>query len=261
MIANLRTTALLLTCMALAACTSTAVGPSGEQARLLSLADDINQRGDHATAAAMYERAAELTPDDPRLHVRLGNARLAAGNAEAAKASFRTALSLDIENADALLGLGTVQLQLGEAESAVRNLQRAAPEVDTPVAWSRLGAAHALVGQGESATHAFAQAVALRPHDPDALTNLALAHSLAGEGAEAVELMRQVSDSPLAEARHFRNLILVLVLAQETELAQSLAIPEMTAAQRQSLIEQASRIGAIADPASRARAMGLAMAR
>lgn len=261
MTASLRTTALLLTCMALGACTTTAVSPNGEQARLLSLADDINQRGDHATAAAMYERAAELTPEDPRLHVRLGNARLAAGNAEAAKASFRTALRLDIENAEALLGLGTTQLQLGEAESAVRNLSKAAPEIDTPVAWSRLGAAHALVGQGESATHAFSQAAALRPHDPDALTNLALAYSLAGESAEAVELMHRVSDSPLAEARHFRNLILVLVLARETELARSIAIPEMPANERQSLIEQAARIGEIADPASRARAMGLAMTR
>ncbi|WP_411793111.1 tetratricopeptide repeat protein [Halomonas sp. A29] len=252
---------LLLSCLALSACSTIGSGPSGEEARLLSLADNIGQRGDHATAAAMYERAAELSADDPQIHVRLGNARLAAGNAEAAKASFRTALRLDIENADALLGLGTAQLRLGETESAVRNLQKAAPEVNTLAAWSRLGAAQALMGQGESAQHAFSQAVALSPHSPDALTNLALAHSLAGDSNEAIELMRRVSDSPLAEERHFRNMILVLVLAQDLEQANSIALPEMSASQRHALIEQASRIGEIADPASRARAMGLAMAR
>lgn len=250
---------LLLSCVALAACTTT--GPRGEEARLLGLADDINQRGDHATAAAMYERALEMSDDSPDIHVRLGKARLAAGNAEAAKEAFRTALTLDIENPEALLGLGTAQLQLGEVEGAARNLQKAAPELDTRQAWSRLGVAHALLGQGEAAQHAFSRAVALAPRDPDTLTNLALAHSLAGESAAAVTLMQRVSDSPLAEQRHFRNLILVLVLAQDLELAASATIPDMPDALRQSLIERAQRIGAIPDPVERARAMGLAMAR
>ncbi len=258
---DIRMAALLLSCLTLGACSTIGSGQAGEEARLLSLADDIGQRGDHATAAAMYERAAELSADDPQIHVRLGNARLNAGNAEAAKASFRTALTLDIENTDALLGLGTAQLRLGEVESAVRNLQKAAPEIDTLAAWSRLGAAHALMGQGEPAQHAFSQAAALSPHSPDALTNLALAHSLTGEDDEAIELMRRVSDSPLAEERHFRNMVLILVLAQELEQAHSVTLPEMSPSQRQSLIEQASRIGEIADPATRARAMGLAMAR
>ncbi|MCE8016460.1 tetratricopeptide repeat protein [Halomonas sp. MCCC 1A17488] len=253
--------AILLSCLTLGACSTPGSGLGGEEARLLSLADDIGRRGDHATAAAMYERAAELSADDPQIHVRLGNARLDAGNAEAAKTSFRTALSLDIENTDALLGLGTAQLRLGEVESAVRNLHKAAPEVNTLAAWSHLGAAHALLGQGELAQHAFSQAAALSPHSPDALTNLALAHSLAGEDEEAIELMRRVNDSPLAEERHFRNMVLVLVLAQELEQAHSIALPEMSPSQRQSLIEQAARIGEIADPADRARAMGLAMAR
>lgn len=254
-----RLAALLLSCATLSACSTIGVGHSSEEARLLSLADDISQHGDHATAAAMYERAAEISDNDPDIHVRLGNARLAAGNPEGARASFRSALAIDIENPEALLGLGTAQLRLGETESAVRNLQKAAPEVDTPSAWSRLGVAHALMGQGEAAQHAFSRAVELSPHNPDALTNLALAYSLAGDDAEAIELMERVSDSPLAEGHHFRNQLLVLVLAQELERAQSIAIPEMSATQRQALIERAQHIGEIADPGERARAMGLAI--
>ncbi|MDN3556898.1 tetratricopeptide repeat protein [Halomonas maura] len=228
---------------------------------MLGLADDINQRGDHATAAAMYERALEMSDDSPDIHVRLGKARLAAGNTEAAKAAFRTALTFDIENPEALLGLGMTQLQLGEVEGATRNLQKAVPELDTRQAWSRLGVAHALLGQGEAAQHAFSRAVALAPQDPDTLTNLALAHALVGESTEAITLMQRVSDSPLAEQRHFRNLILVLVLSQDLDLAASATIPDMPDSLRQSLIERAQRIAEIPDPVERARAMGLAMAK
>lgn len=254
-----RIATLLLSCAALSACSTTGVGHRSEEARLLSLADDISQHGDHATAAAMYERATEITDDAPDIHVRLGNARLAAGNLEGARNSFRSALAIEIEHPQALLGLGTTQLRLGEAQSAVRNLQKAAPDVDTLSAWNRLGIAQALTGQGEAAQQAFSRAVELSPNNPDALTNLALAYSLSGNDAAAIELMDQVSDSPLAEEHHFRNQLLVLVLAQELEQAQRIAMPEMSTAQRQALMEHALRISEITDTAERARAMGLTL--
>ncbi|EPC00819.1 hypothetical protein L861_13595 [Litchfieldella anticariensis FP35 = DSM 16096] len=249
---------LLLPFMALTACATTT--PQTDESRLVSLADDIAQRGDYATATSMYERAAEVSGSSLDINVRLGNARLAGGDPQGAVSAFRDALASDIDNTEALLGLGSAQLQLGKTESAVRNLQKAVPEIDTLSAWSRLGVAHALLGQGQAAKDAFSQAVSLAPNDPDTLTNLALAQSLAGDNAEAIALMHDVTASPLAEERHFRNLILVLVMAGDTDQAANIDIPDMSSSLRQSLIEQARNIRDLPTPRDRAQAMGLAMA-
>lgn len=244
-------------CSLLTACAST---QSAEESRLLKLADDIAAHGDYATAASMYERAAEVPGGDGvDIHVRLGDAKLAAGDFQGAVDSYRAALKQDIDNADALFGLGSAQLRLGKVESAERNLRRAVPEIGTPAAWSRLGAAQALLGQGDASVTDFARAVELAPDDPDLQTNLAVAKALAGRGNEAVTLMREVTASPLAEERHFRSLILVLVMAGEDAQAQSTGIPDMPASRRQSLIERAQQIRDIPTPSEQARAIGLAM--
>ncbi|WP_342596138.1 tetratricopeptide repeat protein [Salinicola lusitanus] len=243
---------------ALSACAAT---PSDtREGRLLKLADDVDQRGDHATAAAMYERALEQGEPSAELLIRLGNARLAAGEPEAAAQAFRQALADDLELAPALLGLGTAQLRLGEPQGALRSLSRAAPELDSVAAWSRLGAAQALAGHPGRSVEAFARAARLEPRDLDVQANLALAESLAGDDAKAIAGMRRVVDSPLAEARHYRNLILVLVLGGQREEARRVEIPDLPASRRESLIASAERIAALPSAAARAQALGMAQA-
>ncbi|WP_157958318.1 tetratricopeptide repeat protein [Salinicola lusitanus] len=243
---------------ALSACAAT---PSDtREGRLLKLADDVDQRGDHATAAAMYERALEQGEPSAELLIRLGNARLAAGEPEAAAQAFRQALADDLDLAPALLGLGTAQLRLGEPQGALRSLSRAAPELDSVAAWSRLGAAQALAGHPGRSVEAFARAARLEPRDLDVQANLALAESLAGDDAKAIAGMRRVVDSPLAEARHYRNLILVLVLGGQREEARRVEIPDLPASRRESLIASAERIAALPSAAARAQALGMAQA-
>ncbi|MDH4571784.1 pilus assembly protein TadD [Salinicola acroporae] len=243
---------------ALSACAAT---PSDtREGRLLKLADDVDQRGDHATAAAMYERALEQGEPSAELLIRLGNARLAAGEPEAAARAFRQALADDLDLAPALLGLGTAQLRLGEPQGALRSLSRAAPKLDSVAAWSRLGAAQALAGHPGRSVEAFARAARLEPRDLDVQANLALAESLAGNDAKAVAGMRLVVDSPLAEARHYRNLILVLVLGGQREEARRVEIPDLPASRRESLIASAERIAALPSAAARAQALGMAQA-
>lgn len=248
----------LLLGLILTACAATPT--ENHEGRLLKLAKDVDQQGDHATAAAMYERALEQNGPSADIQVRLGNALLASGEPQGAAEAFRAALAEDIQLAPALLGLGTAQLRLGQPESALRNLSQAVPEVNSVAAWSRLGAAQALVGQPARAASAFAKAVALEPHDLDAQANLALAEALAGENTKAIADMQRITDSPLAEARHYRNLILVLVLAGRSNEAQQVEIPDLSAASRLSLIASAERIAALPDAAARAQALGLASA-
>lgn len=238
--------------------TACAATPETYEGRLLKLAKDVDQQGDHATAAAMYERALEQNGHSLDTQVRLGNALLASGQPQEAAEAFRAALSDDIHLAPALLGLGTAQLRLGQPESALRNLSQAAPELNSVAAWSRLGAAQALAGQPAQAASTFANAVALEPHNLDVQANLALAESLAGENTKAIADMRRITDSPLVETRHFRNLILVMVLAGRSNEAQQVAIPDLSTANRQALIASAERISALPDATTRAQALGLA---
>lgn len=247
---------LLLSCALLAAC---ATPRQQEQSRLLALADDIAAHGDYTTATTLYERAADLSGEPVDIQLRLGNARLANGDLQGALRAFRAALEDDLDNAEALLGMGTAQLRLGQIERAQRNLRRAAPAIDTPPAWSRLGAAQALLGHSEAAVTAFARAASRRPNDPDAQANLALAQALAGHHAEAITRLRNITQSPLAEERHFRSLVLVLVLAQQDPQAETLDLPDMPPSRRASLIERAKHIRDLASPAEQARAIGFAM--
>ncbi|WP_189443214.1 tetratricopeptide repeat protein [Salinicola rhizosphaerae] len=252
--------ALTLMLTACAGAPSPGTGPTGDGSQLVKLADDVDQRGDHATAAAMYERAIAQGDTGAEVRVKLGNARLASGDDAAAAEAFRDALREDIEQAPALLGLGTAQLRMGEPETALKSLTPAAPAVNSVAAWSRLGAAQALAGRSAPAVEAFTRASALDPKNLDVRTNLALAQALAGDADRASADVRQIVDSPLAEPRHYRNALLVLVLAGRESEAERLEIPDMSAAERAKLIDSARRIASLPTPAARAGALRLAAA-
>ncbi len=257
------TNALVLMCLTLAACTTmqdnvqNLEGPKGDEARLIALAKDIDRRGDKATAASLYERAAKVSTDTVGAHVRLGEAELAAGQPEQAASSFRTALASDPNNGRALLGLGTAQLQANEVESAARTLAAAAPIVKTSTGYNRFGTALILTGDGRGAESAFTQAKNLNPANLDTQSNLALAQALSGKTDAAVTTMRAVTQSPRAEARHFRNLLLVLVLGGRDKEAAEVAVPDYPTAEKQAFLSEARKVRATKSPSARARAIGL----
>lgn len=261
---NLRTLSLLLLVSAGAASCTTAShpeaagkAPSGEEARLVRLAADVERRGDRKTALALYERAVKVSSNVPAANVRLGNARLAAGEPDSAASAFRGALDAEAQNPAALLGLGTAQLRAGQVESAARTLAVASPLVKTPSAYNRLGTALVLTGDGNGAFKAFSAASSLDPGNLDTRSNLALAEVLAGRNDEAIAGMRQVTASPRAEARHFRNLMLVMTLAGRDADAAAVAVPDYPEAEKRKFLADAGKVRKIKAPADRARAIGL----
>jgi len=248
--------------LALSACTTVPADKEKDkqasaQTKLLSVAESIEAKGESATALALYERAAVNAPNDASMRVRLGNARLKAGDAEAAEEAFRAALEIDPKDPDALLGLGTAQLQKGEAESAARSLAPAAEALNSVVAYNRLGTALVFSGDGGAAEGAFSRALALQPANLDTTTNLALAEALSNNLTQAVTHMTGVVGSPLAERRHFVNYLIVLTMAGETEKARSVAVPEMSARQKGQILAKAAKLRAIPDVAKRAQEIGL----
>lgn len=250
--------ALVLACMASTACTKTterAVNP--EEARLVSLAADIQRRGDKRSALPLFERAVTVAGDKAAANTRLGTARLEAGDPDGAQAAFREALALEPQNAGALLGLGTAQLRAGQVDAAARSLSAAVPLVRTPTAYNRYGTALMLQGDGTGAEAAFAQAAKLDPANLDTQSNLALALALSGKPAEGAEVAGRVAASPRAEPRHFRNQMLVLLLAGREREAQTVPVPDYPEAERRRFLADARKVGRIRDTAGRARAIGL----
>ena len=87
----------VITLLALSACTTVPADKEKDkrasaQTKLLSVAESIEAKGASGTALALYERANTNAPNDAWMRVRLGNARLKAGDAEAAEEAFRAAL-------------------------------------------------------------------------------------------------------------------------------------------------------------------------
>lgn len=79
--------------------------------------------------AALFEESVRLDPSYAPAHLRLGDARLALGDAEGAAAAYRRALSLDPSLAKAQLGLGRALLASERVADAVAALE-AARELD-----------------------------------------------------------------------------------------------------------------------------------
>ncbi|MFB3303242.1 tetratricopeptide repeat protein [Pseudomonas sp. AMR01] len=245
---------LLASTLLLAACSSK---PASDSDKSLQLADDLSKRGDYASAAALYERATQQPGASLDLWLKLGQARLDAKDALGAERAFQQALGVDAHSADALLGLGTAQLQLGKTQRAVTALGQAAEINHLPVAYTRLGVAQILNGQAAAAQTAFAKSLSLKPDDLDNRCNLALAYALGGQSQQALDTIAPVTQSPRALPRHQRNELLVMVLAGYEKRVAGLPLDDIPAAERERLMTEAKRIKAISDPVAQAKELGL----
>jgi Flp pilus assembly protein TadD len=252
----------MLPCVLLAACVTTGdvtneASLSPEAQRLLQLAGDVEARGDHNTAAALYARAAETSGSPGEAQVRLGASYLKAGNYAAAREAYAKVLTANPKDPDALLGLGTVQLRTGDIEGSVRTLEMAGPLVNTARAYNRLGAALILAGRFDAARDAFERAQAFAPNDLDTAVNIALANALSGKTDEAATAMQAIVQSPAALPRHRANLVMVLAIAGRVEEARKVDVPGMSQAQKQDLLARGKRVRAATNPLAKARAIGL----
>ncbi|KTC15543.1 MULTISPECIES: tetratricopeptide repeat protein [Pseudomonas] len=249
-------TLLLLGCLTLTAC-ATQPRSDASYERFMQLAADLEKRGDPTTAASFYQRATQQPEAGVESWLKLGDALLASNDTRGAERAFQRALELKANDPDALLGLGTAQLRQGKLERAVTALTQAADASQQPTAWNRLGIAHILLGQAKPAQTAFNTSLRLAPNDLDTRCNLALAYALGDDSQKALQTIETVSQSPLAQPRHQRNELLVMVLAGREKDLKGMSFEDIPKAERSKLITEARRIKAIKDPAAQAQALGL----
>lgn len=239
----------------LAACSHTP--RDDEQTRLTQLAEDVAQRGDNATAAALYQRASQLPGANADLWRRLGDIRLASNDLPGAAAAYRQALNLAPNDARSQLGQGTLYLRQGQAALAVPLLEQAAQALDDGSSWSRLGLARLFAGDANGGQTALSKALDREPGNADIRGNLALAYAVAADRTRALQTLGDLGQQSGALPRQQRNALMVLVLAGEDARAEQVPLGDRDAEQRTQLLHQAQRIAQLPSPQARIAALGL----
>jgi len=137
-----------------------------------------------------------IVRDDPRngqAQLRLGYARLQAGDCKGAEPAFHAAAATGLPGADVHLGLATCLGQRGDLAGAERALAEARRiEPDNPGVIANLGLLQASKGDFAAAIQSLSAAVAADPAMHEARFNLAVVYAKAGRRAEAAAAAREL---------------------------------------------------------------------
>jgi tetratricopeptide (TPR) repeat protein len=161
----------------------------------LAEARDLQNRGEPAAAAAIYD--AILAADAAQLDalVQSGAMEGHRGNLQVARARLEAALRINPNLAEAQLYFGNVLNLLGDAPGAVECYEIAlALDPTLALAWNNLGLAHFAAGAYQQAATEFASALANEPGFDEALRNLVNAKGRLG----LYEDLRQPLEAVLA---------------------------------------------------------------
>ncbi len=192
-----------------------------------SKANVLLEKGDAQSAAAMYSKAIQLEPENPKTHYnlalaleklgkrgeesqelekaveldpnfaeahnQLGILRLADGQVNEAERELKTALAIDPEYAEAENNLANVYSRQGKIREAI-SLFSKATEHDPKNARAYLDWGLVLAGQGhyEEAEEVFQKAIGISPNNTEAYTALGMTEVKLGHLKESIPLFRKV---------------------------------------------------------------------
>lgn len=135
------------------------------------------EKGDHATAVSLAERAVGNTPNDAGFRMLLGNTYFAAGRFASAEAAYADSLALLPNQPQVVLKRALVTIAQGKNAAAVDLLDASRPMLDP----ADYGLALALAGRPDSAVLVLDSAAREVGADARVRQNLALAHALKGD--------------------------------------------------------------------------------
>ncbi len=241
----------------LAGCAGTAGGAGGPSSaapkpeNTLRLAEATLNGGDAEAAIKLYRRAAAAEPEAVAPRLGLARAYLAVGALPEARDAF--AALTHRAPIEAARGLGRVALAQGdpvEAKARFVDVLNARP--DDVTALNGVAVALDLDGRHREAQRTYAKALALAPTNRAVANNAALSLALAGDNREAVARLRALADTPMAPDAARHNLALALGLAGDEKAARDLLETELDPAAVASNLDfyRAARgLGAIAPAA------------
>ncbi|MCC6319789.1 MAG: tetratricopeptide repeat protein [Gemmatimonadaceae bacterium] len=145
------------------------------------LADRQREAGDPVAAVTTYQKALEIEPRNPRIHLNHGLALANAGRLPEAIAAYDRSLTLDAAQPLAWVNMGIARAASGDAPGAVRAYERAlAINAREPLAHFNLGNLRLESGQLDAASASYRAALAADPSL--ALARFYLARILAQRG-------------------------------------------------------------------------------
>jgi Flp pilus assembly protein TadD len=161
--------------------------PVTEYYRLIDVASEAMNKGDHATALPLLRQALAESPGDAVVHNSYASALAATGHLAEAVAQYRKATALAPDYPDAHNNLASSLVQSGRPDEAVAEFEKAlALKPDFAEAHSGLGGVLAQRGKLNEAIPHLQKAVELDPQNPMARGNLCVALSLASRPQEAI---------------------------------------------------------------------------
>jgi Flp pilus assembly protein TadD len=254
----------VLCALALAGCqttgatskTTAADTETSQADRLVRLAGDIESRGEHDTAMALYARAAALPEASAAANVKAGDAYLRAGYLDEAMTQYRVALVKSPDNSQAMFGLGSALTDSGDPNAGLRALGEAAPIINTGRAYNRLGVAQTMAGQTQEAQSTFATALKLQPDDLDLQINMALAAALEGNASVALPIAQRVAASGKAQLRHKNNIVIVYGLLGQDEQVKAAPPTGLSSKEITTLLARCKEIRAKGSVKAKAAALG-----
>jgi tetratricopeptide (TPR) repeat protein len=208
--------------------------PVTEYYRLIDVASEAMNKGEHEAAVPLLKQALAQSPGDAVVHNSYGSALAATGHLAEAVAQYRKATELGPEYPDAHNNLASALVQNGRPDEAIAEFRKAlALKPDFAEAQSGLGGVLAQKGKVDEAIPHLLKAVELDPQNPMARTNLCLALSMVGRAQEAVPHAEQA-----VTLTNGQNPLVLDLLGRL--YAQAGRLPEAIATTRQAL-EVASR--------------------
>jgi Flp pilus assembly protein TadD len=180
-----------------------AVNPQNDTA-LISLCD-LDLRENRLEDAIFHaSKAAEIRPDSPDAHSRLGVALSASGRNEEASIHFQKALETHQIRPRVHYNLGTLLLDSGHLDEAIAEFQKELQiQPEFVEAHNNLGIALTSKGELDEALAHFEKAVELDPHLPKVHHNIAMILLRQGQLDQAIaHLQKELQVSPASAEAH-----------------------------------------------------------
>jgi len=191
----------------------------------LDRAGELERRGKNAEAMVIAQRAAALSPNDPRVLIFMGNLHLKMGRREVAFEAFRTAVANSI-NPKTRVVTARLVLGAGQPAMAVKFLEPLREsEPDHPGAALNLGIAYFRLARLEEARDTLLRALQLDDKNVETYVNLALCYERLRQPTLALEYAEQAEElAPESADVHYARGLALMQLQQHGEARQALTM-------------------------------------
>jgi Flp pilus assembly protein TadD len=190
------------------------------EADFLRGGDSVSARGDFATAAWFYGKAADANPNSLQARMRLANAQMALKDNNGAYTNYQAALMLSPSDAEASMRLGEIELARGDAKAALEHFAVAMrSRRSDPKLYNLMGVAFTMQGKYAMARQSFEVGLKLKPDYASLQNNYGMMQLQSGDYEAARATFTKLVQSPYANERYRTNRALAEIALGDVDAA------------------------------------------